>query len=206
MWWCNPGKAPWPLCMQMHYQEYYFNRFFTPCFFCLSYSPFWWPIQTGMRGRGDTKREVRIQQSECFTAASALQAHHSLELCRWAGKTRHSPDHNWQVALLWGTPPGVTLQVPLAAAENYWWVMVKTVGSCAVQSFHWKAAGACWKAGFSITKDICSNNTFWTCSFTLCWEHCSLSCGQCRKSIFDTFIEATIYWVWVLTRSPGIQA
>lgn len=49
-------------CKCTNYQEHYFNRFFTDSFSCLSHSPSQRPIQTGMQGRGDTKREAGIQQ------------------------------------------------------------------------------------------------------------------------------------------------
>lgn len=49
-------------CKCTHYQVHYFNRYFIDRFSSLSNSPSQRPIQTGMQGRGDTKREAGIQQ------------------------------------------------------------------------------------------------------------------------------------------------
>lgn len=70
----------------------------------------------------------------------------------------------------------------------------------------YKITGAWWKGRFSISEDICSNNAFPPCTFKLCWEHYSLSCGQCRKSVLDILIEAINYCACFFMSSPQIQA
>lgn len=49
-------------CKCVNYQEYYFNRFFTDSFSCLSHTPSQRPTQAGMQAREDTKRDVGIQR------------------------------------------------------------------------------------------------------------------------------------------------
>lgn len=220
-------------CKCSNYQEYYFNRFFTDSFSCLSHSD--WDAGKGRHqgGGGDPAASVfycswyptsplqlgalqEMQEKQGSHPAAAgrqlcCEIKHLRSLLGWP-EPKHKGPECFSSSLV-KTPPDFwlsgavgssqqqrlartaslpsqlfpvlqssfwtcscsdladaafstnTIQAPLAAEENYTLAMVKTVGSCVVQSFYWKAARA-WRAGFSISKDSCRNITFQACSFS----------------------------------------
>lgn len=113
-------------CKCTNYQEHYFNRFFTDSFSCLFHSPSQRPIQTGMQGRGDTKREVGTHSSCvfycCQCSSRPLQLGASQKI-----KTRQSPQHFWQVTLLWDKAPGITTGLAQIRAQGLR-VLQRTLG------------------------------------------------------------------------------
>lgn len=76
-------------CKCVNYQEYYFNRFFTDSFSCLSHSPSQRPTQAGMQARG--RHQEGGGDRAGFTAAGAPQARCSSGFAEGQGKQGSYP-------------------------------------------------------------------------------------------------------------------